>query len=362
MRNHRITAVSNRHTARLLIVLFAALLTASGSAEDSLLRKARHLFTPIPLQPPELKDNPLTPSKIELGKLLFFDQRLSSAWTVSCNSCHNLSVNGADALDTSVGHNGQKGTRNSPTVFNAVFNFAQFWDGRARNLREQAKGPIQAAVEMNNTPARVVQTLKSMPAYVALFKASFPNETDPVTFDHVTRAIEAFEATLLTPNSRFDQFLSGSEQALNEQERRGLALFIAKDCASCHKGVNLGGASYHRFGVAQKPVPEIRPPADKGRFAITGDPTDEYVFRAPSLRNVEITAPYFHSGRVADLKQAINVMMTTQLGIRLKEREVEDIEAFLKTLTGERPKIAPPSLPAAGSETPPPVTSSGEKR
>lgn len=358
--NGSLTA-ARRKTIRLLLLL-AVLLTVSGSAEDSLLRKARHLFTPIPARPPELKDNPLIPPKIELGRLLFFDPRLSAGWTVSCNSCHNLSLNGADALETSVGHNGQKGTRNSPTVFNAVFNFAQFWDGRARDLKEQAGGPIQAAVEMNNTPARVVQTLKSMPAYVTLFKTSFPNETDPVTFDNVTRALEAFEATLLTPNSRFDQFLSGDEKALSEQERRGLSLFISKDCASCHKGVNLGGASYHRFGVSQKPAPEIRPPADKGRFAITRDPTDEYVFRAPTLRNVELTAPYFHSGRVADLKQAISVMAGVQLGLKLKEREVEDIEAFLKTLTGERPKIDPPTLPAAGGGVSPPASSSGEKR
>jgi cytochrome c peroxidase len=182
-----------------------------------------------------------------------------------------------------------------------------------------------------------------------------------VTFDNVTRALEAFEATLLTPNSRFDQFSSGDEKALSEQERRGLALFIAKDCVSCHKGVNLGGASYHRFGVSQKPAPEIRPPGDKGRFAITGDATDEYVFRAPTLRNVELTAPYFHSGRVTDLKQAVSVRASVQLGIRLKEREGEDIEAFLKTLTGERPKIEPPTLPAAGSDTPPPLSSPGEK-
>jgi cytochrome c peroxidase len=337
---------------RLLLVLPVALLTVSSSLEEALLRKARHHFKPIPSRPPELKGNPSSPAKIELGKTLFFDPRLSADGTISCQSCHDLSRSGADGLEVSIGHGQQKGRRNSLTVFNAIFNFAQFWDGRARDLQEQARGPIQAAIEMNNTPARVIETLKGMPGYVELFRSAFPGEADPLTFDNLTRAIAAFEATLLTPGARFDQYLNGDEAALNEQEKKGLSLFISKDCASCHKGVNLGGLSYHRFGVSKKPGDDIRPPTDKGRFAVTGDPTDEYVFRAPSLRNVELTAPYFHSGKVWDLRAAINVMTNAQLGVRLKEHEVADIESFLKTLTGEIPKIKPPVLPAADRNAP----------
>lgn len=358
-------------SAKLLAVAAVLLLTTSSRFEDPLLRKARNKFQPIPTSLPDLpnlpnlKDNPLTPAKIELGKLLFFDPRLSASWTISCNTCHNLATGGTDHLETSIGHGQQKGTRNSLTVFNAVFNVAQFWDGRAKTLRDQAKLPVQSAIEMNNTPAKVVQTLKSMPGYVARFMAAFPNEADPVTFNNMAKAIEAFEATLTTPNSRFDLYLKGQEDAINEQEKRGLALFINKDCASCHKEINLGGASYHKFGAARKPSPEIMPPGDKGLIAITGKAIDEYVFRAPSLRNVELTAPYFHSGKIGDLRQAVATMASVQLDAKLKDRDIDDLTAFLKTLTGQIPKIEIPALPLATSETPQPDTRTvpaGEKR
>ncbi|MFN7926503.1 MAG: cytochrome-c peroxidase [Blastocatellia bacterium] len=333
-------------TGKGFLLLLCLIFTISSYRENSLLQKARNKFSVLPAQAPELKNNPLTPAKIELGKLLFFDPRLSSTGTVSCNSCHNVAKSGVDNREVSLGVNGLTGTRNSPTVFNAVFNVAQFWDGRAKDLQEQAKGPIQNPVEMNNAPAQVVQTLRAIPTYANLFQTAFPNEVEPLTFDNLAKAIAAFEATLLTPSARFDQYLAGNEAALNEQEQRGLSLFISKDCASCHKGVNLGGLSYHRFGVAKKPAPEILPPADKGRHAVTHLASDEYVFRAPSLRNVELTAPYFHSGKVWELKEAITVMTNAQLGIKLKDKEIEDIAAFLKTLTGVLPKIEAPTLPA----------------
>ena len=350
--------------AKLLGIAGLILLTMSSEWNDPLLQKSRQKLDPIPATAPETQDNPLTPAKLELGKMLFFDPRLSASWTISCNSCHNLGMGGVDHLETSIGHGWQKGRRNSLTVFNAVFNFVQFWDGRAENLREQAKGPIKAAVEMNNTPARLIQTLKSMQGYVERFASAFPNEAEPLSFDNVAKAIEAFETTLLTPNSRFDQYLKGDEKAINEQEKRGLSLFLSKDCVSCHKGVNIGGASYHKFGTARKPSPEIMPPADKGRMAISGIPLDEYVFRAPTLRNVELTAPYFHSGKVWDLKQAVATMASIQLDAKLKDREIEDLTAFLKTLTGQIPKIEYPVLPASTNETPLPDTrpvSSSEK-
>ncbi|MBN2254183.1 MAG: cytochrome C peroxidase, partial [Deltaproteobacteria bacterium] len=207
--------------------LIFCLLMATGMAwaEDDLMKKAQSLFKPIPVEPPALKDNPLTPEKIKLGKMLFFDPRLSASWLISCNTCHNMGLGGVDQHETSIGHGWQKGPRNAPTVLNAVFNFAQFWDGRAEDLMAQAKGPVQASVEMNNTPERVVKTLKSMPEYVQLFQKAFPEESEAVTFDNMARAIEAFEATLLTPDSRFDQYLKGDGKALTEQEKKGLELF-----------------------------------------------------------------------------------------------------------------------------------------
>lgn len=312
------------------------------------------LFGVVPAEPPALESNAATPEKVELGKMLFFEPRLSSSWLISCNTCHNLGLGGVDLLETSVGHGWQKGPRNAPTVLNAVYNVAQFWDGRAEDLMEQAKGPVQAGVEMNNQPDRVVATLKSIPQYVERFEAAFPGEADPVTFDNMARAIEVFEATLVTPDSRFDRFLGGDGGALTSVERDGLDLFVAKGCAACHRGVNLGGQSYHPFGVVQRPGADILPPADRGRFEVTRTASDEYVFRAPALRNVELTAPYFHSGKVWDLKEAVEVMNTAQLGTELTEAEVEAITAFLRTLTGRQPVVDYPILPPGGGDTPPP--------
>ncbi len=312
------------------------------------------LFGTVPDEPPALEDNPLTPEKIELGRMLFFEPRLSASWLISCNTCHNVGLGGVDLLETSVGHGWQRGPRNAPTVLNAVFNVAQFWDGRAEDLEEQAKGPVQAGVEMNNAPDRVVATLTSIPEYVERFGAAFPGEADPVTFDNMARAIEAFEATLITPHSRFDRFLEGEAEALADLERQGVELFVATGCASCHRGVNLGGQSYHPFGVVQRPGAEILPPGDRGRFEVTRTAADEYVFRAPALRNVELTAPYFHSGKVWGLEEAVEVMSTAQLGTELEPPEVDAITAFLRTLTGRQPEVEYPILPPGGPDTPKP--------
>jgi cytochrome c peroxidase len=301
-----------------------------------------------------VKGNDVTPAKIELGQKLFFDPRLSKSQLISCASCHNLSLGGADTGPTSVGHGWQKGPRRAPTVLNAVFNSAQFWDGRAEDLKAQAKGPVQASVEMNNTPGAVEATLRSMPGYLKDFEAAFPGEAQPVSFDNMARAIEAFEATLVTPDARFDRFLAGNDAALNDTEKKGLRLFLDKGCASCHNGPNLGGTAYFSFGVAKAPAEQLRPASDKGRSAVTKSASDDFVFRAAPLRNVALRAPYFHTGKVWALDEAVNLMAVHQLGTTLSPDETREIVAFLETLTGEAPKVAYPTLPPRAKETPRP--------
>lgn len=326
-----------------------------ATAADDLLARAQENFKAIPTSVPEIADNKVTSDKVELGKMLFMDPRLSASHLISCNTCHNIGMGGDDNLETSIGHGWAKGPRNAPTAFNAIFNIAQFWDGRAADLKAQAKGPVQAGVEMNNKPERVVETLKSMPDYVAMFAKAFPKAKDPVTFDNMARAIEAFEATLITPNSKFDKFLMGDTSALNKVEAEGLDLFMEKGCVACHAGTNFGGEGYYPFGVVEKPGSAILPEGDKGRFAVTKTADDSYVFRAAPLRNIELTAPYFHSGKVWDLQQAVSIMGASQLGEKLSEKEVESITAFLRTLTGDQPKIEYPILPKSSATTPKPL-------
>lgn len=337
--------------ATVALSLLATAALAADPVPADLRATALDIFKPLPSTYPAVSDNPITPEKIDLGKALFFDPRLSASGVFSCNSCHNLATGGDDNLETSIGHGWQKGPRNSPTALNAVFNDAQFWDGRAEDLKAQAKGPIQAGVEMANTPNQVVATLKSMPNYVEWFTAAFPDEADPVTFDNMAKAIEAFEATLITP-APFDAYLNGDEGAMTAEEQAGLALFIDKGCASCHSGVNLGGNGYYPFGLIEKPGAEVLPENDKGRFAVTATADDSYVFRAAPLRNVTLTAPYFHSGKVWNLKQAVAIMGTSQLGEDLADTDVDRIVAFLATLEGRMPDVVYPVLPAETDDTP----------
>lgn len=328
--------------------------TDASAPESELLMRARALFQTIPEQPPELEGNPLSAEKIALGKMLYFDGRLSSSGVISCNSCHNLGMGGIDGVPTSIGHGFAKGPRNAPTVYNAVFNVAQFWDGRAVDLKEQAMGPIQAAVEMNAKPEEVVATLKSMSGYVDAFRAAFPGQDDPVTFENTAAAIEAFEATLITPGAPIDDYLAGKADALNADELAGLQLFMDKGCAACHSGVNFGGQAYFPFGVFNKPDGTVRPEGDRGRFGVTEASTDEYVFRASPLRNIALTAPYFHSGAIWSLRDAVKIMGDSQLGATLSDDEAKKIHMFLHTLTGRMPQVEYPQLPQRGDETPPP--------
>lgn len=334
-------------------IALAAVLAAPAYADDALRSFANDLFDPIPMSTPDIAGNIITRQRVDLGAMLFFDPRMSRSGLFSCQSCHNVGLGGVDGLTTSIGHGWQQGPRNSPTVYNAVFNIAQFWDGRAADLAEQAMGPVQAGVEMNNTPDRLLETLNSMEAYVAAFAEAFPGEAEPVTFENFARAIEAFEATLTTPNSRFDQFLNGAD-TLTEQELRGLEAFVDQGCAACHAGVNMGGQDYYPFGLVERPGASVLPEGDRGRFEVTSTATDDYVFRAAPLRNIELTAPYFHSGVVWSLEEAVAVMGVSQLGADLSEDQVADIAAFLRTLTGEIPQVVHPVLPTSSNTTPRP--------
>ena len=340
---------------RLALGVVGAVALGGVAAADALMSDAQDLFAPLPSSIPALRDNPFTPEKIELGKALWFDPRLSASGVFSCNSCHNLATGGDDNMPTSVGHGWQRGPRNAPTVLNAVLNEAQFWDGRAADLAEQAKGPVQAGVEMANTPENVVVTLSSMPQYVDWFEAAFPQDAEAVSFDNMARAIEAFEATLITP-APFDAYLNGDADALDAEQKEGLQLFVEKGCVACHGGVNVGGHGYYPFGVVEQPGADILPPEDKGRYAVTRTASDEYVFRSSPLRNIALTAPYFHSGVVWDLEQAVAIMGAAQLGIELSDDEVGKIAAFLHSLTGEAPEVTVPILPPETRGTPRPTT------
>lgn len=324
------------------------------AAEDPLMQQAQVLFKPIPEAAPAMRDAPATPAMVTLGKALYFDPRLSESHNISCNTCHQIGLGGVDMLPTSIGHKWQKGGRNAPTVLNAVFNTAQFWDGRAADLKEQAVGPIQNPIEMAISPDHAVGMLQGIPGYKPLFAAAFPGEEEAVSLANVGKAIAAFEATLLTPNASFDKYLRGNDVALSGEQKAGLKLFIDKGCASCHNGVNVGGGMYAPFGVVEKPGADMLPLADKGRFQVTKTTSDEYVFKVPTLRNIELTPPYFHTGKSWDLKQAIGVMASSQLGQNLSDAEITSIAAFLLSLTGEQPQVAYPILPPSTVDTPRP--------
>lgn len=334
-------------------VVIALVVGVRMSAAD-LQQRARDLFTPVPHATRAIAGNPASPEKVALGAMLYFEPRLSRSHLISCNTCHSIGTGGADNLRTSIGHGWQRGPRNAPTVLNAVFNSAQFWDGRAADLKAQAKGPVQAAVEMSSTPERTIEVLKSMPEYVERFRKAFPADANPVSFDNMAAAIEVFEATLITPDAPFDRYLGGDAAALTDPQKAGLTAFMDRGCVMCHRGLNLGGDGYFPFGVVKKPGADILPIGDKGRFAVTKTASDEYVFRAAPLRNVALTAPYFHSGEVWDLRGAVSVMGSSQLGAGLTDQDATDITAFLRTLSGEQPKVLYPTLPPSSATTPKP--------
>lgn len=289
------------------------------------------------------------PGKVELGKKLFFDPRLSRSGFISCNSCHNLSMGGSDNLKTSIGHNWQEGPINSPTVLNSSLAVAQFWDGRAGTLQEQAGGPIANPGEMAFTHDLAIDVLQSIPGYVAEFKSVFGSSR--VDIDKVTSAIAAFEETLVTPNSAFDAWLKGDEKALNKRELAGYTLFKESGCVACHNGPAVGGTSFQKMGVVE---PYKTASSAEGRAAVTGKDEDRFNFKVPTLRNVELTYPYFHDGQAQTLEEAVDIMGRLQLGRKYSQEEVGDIVAFLKTLTGDQPSFTMPLLPPSSNSTPRP--------
>ena len=347
------TRVASIATKCVLLFFISTPCVAASSAPvaDKLRAAARQQFSAIPATAPALKNNPATPAKITLGKMLYFDPRLSASHAISCSSCHNIGLGGADGQSTSLGHRWQHGGRNAPTVLNAVFNIAQFWDGRAKDLEGQAGGPMINPVEMASPQAHVAEQLKNIPGYSAPFALAFPGEKDPITLANVQKAIAVFEATLITPNAPFDRFLNGQPNALSPGQKEGLSLFMQKGCAACHNGINVGGGMYAPFGVANKPGTDLLPPGDLGRFTVTNTTSDKYVYKVPTLRNIALTAPYFHTGNTWDLRQAVAVMGTSQLGTQLTAAEIDKITDFLNSLTGEQPQIVYPILPPSVAST-----------
>jgi cytochrome c peroxidase len=340
-----------------VIAFFVALAVAlagagCGKTTSSQINPAQlQLFGPLPEVVPAKAGAP-SEDRIVLGRMLYFEPRLSKSQQISCNSCHKLDAYGVDSQPTSDGHKGQKGDRNSPTVYNAAGHFVQFWDGRAADVEEQAKGPVMNPVEMAMPSEKVVvAVLKSMPEYVAAFKKAFPEDKDPVNLNNAAVAIGAFERKLLTP-SRWDKFLKGDQAALTEQEKIGFNTFMEVGCQACHAGVYLGGNSFQKIG-ALKPYPDT---ADPGRFKVTKSEADRMMFKVPSLRNIERTSPYFHNGKVSTLNQAVSEMGEYQLGKTLTAEQINSITAFLKTLTGEAPAgyIKAPELPKSTAKTPKP--------
>ncbi len=337
----------------LALAVACMLVSAEVRAEEgraALREQASQIFGVLPAEVPN-EANPVTDAKVTLGRALYYDARLSKNHDIACNSCHQLDSFGVDGEATSPGHKGQRGDRNSPTVYNAALHLAQFWDGRAADVEAQAKGPVTNPIEMALArPADAEAVLRSIPGYAPLFAAAFPGEEQPVSFENMARAIGAFERRLTTPG-RFDRFLQGDDEALSDAEVKGLETFLASGCTTCHMGPAMGGTMYQKLGLVHPYETE-----DVGREKVTGNEADRRSFKVPSLRNVAETGPWFHDGSLKDLGEVVRVMAWHQLGRELSEEEQTSIVAFLRALTGEvdATLVAKPELPESGPDTPAP--------
>lgn len=339
------------------IILTAGLLALSGIS-------SAYAFGEFPSKVPVPANNPMTKAKVALGKQLYFDPRLSESGAVSCDSCHRVESNGTDNLPLSFGVFGRVDRpRNTPTVYNSAFNTVQFWDGRANSLEQQAEGPIQNPVEMGMHPKMVIDRLEEIPEYRKEFAEVFGGK-NPITFSDTVKAIATYERTLITPNGPYDRYVKGNKSALDASAKAGLSLFKDMGCASCHAGpmfdnpgTPMGTGFYQKFPLQasnaicapyEKQYDFMK---DKGRGAVTHKPAEDHFFRVPSLRNVALTAPYFHNGSVKTLGEAVRVMAACQLGKKLTDRQVKDTVAFLDSLTGKFPKETLPHLPQTPNTT-----------
>lgn len=342
--------LAGKKTLALTTILFAGVSAFAMSDMDLVKKVTKAGIKPIPsskMQILKLVDdpkNPITDKKVELGKKLYFEPRLSKSGLISCNTCHNLAAGGVDGVAAAIGHKWTANPHhlNSPTVYNSVLNKAQFWDGRSPHLEDQAQGPIQAGPEMAAPAKLVVERVTSMPGYVNEFKNTYGSSVK-IDFKLIADTIAVFERTLVTPSS-FDDFLNGNLDALTSEQKEGLNLFIDKGCASCHNDIGLGG-TMQPFQVAKK-----------YKFASLGDFKGDKngMVKTPTLRNIEETAPYFHNGGIWSLTEAVKEMGSVQLGLSISDKDADKITTFLKTLTGEKPTIIYPTLPVSTSKTPKP--------
>ncbi len=333
-----------------ILLLASTLISTSAMAVD---------WQALPEKAPAPADNPTTEAKVELGKMLYMDPRFSSTGTVSCNSCHNVMEGGDDSRSVSMGVHGKTGGRNAPTVWNSAFHAVQFWDGRARLLEDQAKGPVTNPVEMGMSDIeKAMDRVRSIPGYTPYFDKAFGKNS--MTVDNAAKAVAAFERTLITPNSPYDRYVKGDKKALNKQQQKGMQLFADTGCVACHSGPAFNGPNdtfgegfYAKFPTFADSsyVKKYKLTDDIGREEATGNKADAHMFRVPTLRNITDTAPYFHNGSVNDLGEAVRVMASTQLNRKLSDQQVKDIVAFLGALTGEYPSITMPRLPATAGKS-----------
>lgn len=342
------------HAICLFLVPAMLLGTAPAAAEDLRTRALRY-FSPLPDRIETLRDIPVTPEKVTLGKMLFFDPRLSDSGQMACASCHNPATGGDGNRSLSIGHAWQGGPQNAPTIFNATLNTARFWQGWDEDLRREREYLLETAAQRTASAERVVSVLTSMPDYVLAFERAFPHQADPVTFANYAAALEQFETTLLTP-APFDDWLRGDDAAMSSAALEGLELFMGTGCSSCHSGVNLGGNDYHPFRVVRLKGTEDQPET-AACFTVEESDGAQYLFRAGSLRNIALTAPYFSEGSVWSLPLAVELMARSQLSEELSADEISRIVEFLGSLTGRPPELALPVLPAETSLTPKPPES-----
>ncbi len=306
--------------------------------DTELIKQAKTYFKPLP-KIAENPENKITEEKIKLGKMLFFDTRLSFQGNNSCNSCHNLNAYGVDNLPTSRGDAGYFGERNASTVYNAALQTIQFWDGRAKNVEEQAGFPILNPIEMDiPNEAFIEKKIREIETYQIMFKAAYPNEKESITFSNIKKSIAAFERTLITP-SKFDDFLNNDYNALTVEEKKGLKTFIESGCINCHNGIVIGATQMQKFGLYYDYRKFTNSKKnDEGLKMLTKKESDKNMFKVPSLRNIDKTGPYFHDGSVENLKEAIRIMAKTELNKEMNQNNIEEIYSFLKTLTGKIPE------------------------